>query len=626
MQPLLKDAPSYFDYTPWRPASSEAHTPSSEPISPGSSRKVTPLSKPGRGSARSPSEYGAVQKRIRVRTISEDQGSHSVPIQGSSRPRAGKRASSATVGRDRRDRRHPVAKSSLEESAESVPVDFGKAAPGTGLDAHDKSPPHTPSRPPIGHGWARSTSGSVWFRIKQSSSEVDRPLLSQTDSERLIVRTDQTPLRPPAASSSSTAAGRSTLSAIKVETEFTDSDPKQQRPVTQPAELLGDATARKGSFNPLHFFSAPFLLVRRSSLLKRQSKTKVAEARITPPEPEDPLLADHRSLLKRNYTSEALSRVSAILQEMKHSPQGSLRPSAVIKPLRWRTFSDKWNSMRADKDHLMVPGVTDHLTAQQRKSIEQLSDTRSYTSSERNLLMGRQPNNSPAEQATYRVKRSASAETEEFLKVDISIRGGTSYLPSEARRIHTPPLPEEGIDGRWRGFFFDYNAPGRAGKLRNVGIGRVATHSDGTSPESVVSESPSASTAFGRKEALCKGKNRKRIMGGDWYDVKLAELELGNPSSWSETINAKEEERRVNLTTLEGLSKGQRRRGERHFDLTIPEHLPSSPLCPRNHRYWRVVAGKGSQFRGCWMHGVGVYNGHDHEREQEEEGDGEDDT
>jgi hypothetical protein len=43
------------------------------------------------------------------------------------------------------------------------------------------------------------------------------------------------------------------------------------------------------------------------------------------------------------------------------------------------------------------------------------------------------------------------------------------------------------------------------------------------------------------------------------------------------------------------------------FDLTIPEHLPSSPLCPRHPRYWRVVKGKGNQFRGCWMHGVDLF-------------------
>lgn len=372
------------------------------------------------------------------------------------------------------------------------------------------------------------------YRVKHSSSEARRrpsslrSKLSQSDSDMLVVRTDQTPLRPPTASKNSASVGASTSSIIKVETDFVAPDPNHHldRSETKLAGPAAVAPLRKKSFNPLPFFSTPLTLIRHASFSTRRSRTPITKAKVTPPATEDLLHVDHRSLLKRNHTSEALSHVSAILQELVHPPAGPSRQLAVIKPLRWRTFSDRWTSLIGDKDHLMVPGVNDQFAPHLRKSIDQLSDARSYTSSERNLLMGPQPNNSPAEQATYKIKRSASAETEEFLKVDISIRGGTSYLPSEARRIHTPPLPEEGMDGRWRGFFFDYNAPRGASNVPEVCAAEVAPHSGSTSPESAAGESQSMSTPFGRKGGRCKeGRRTRNVVGRDWYDVKLAELD-----------------------------------------------------------------------------------------------------
>ncbi|RMZ80835.1 hypothetical protein DV737_g2856, partial [Chaetothyriales sp. CBS 132003] len=107
------------------------------------------------------------------------------------------------------------------------------------------------------------------------------------------------------------------------------------------------------------------------------------------------------------------------------------------------------------------------------KSFPNLLHLDSQSSSQSDLRHGPcpSPQNTPEEKAIYKVKRSPSAETEEFLKIDISIKGGTSYLPSEARRVHTPPLPQDGLDGRKRGFFFDYNAPKREyKKLRRAQI------------------------------------------------------------------------------------------------------------------------------------------------------------
>jgi hypothetical protein len=52
----------------------------------------------------------------------------------------------------------------------------------------------------------------------------------------------------------------------------------------------------------------------------------------------------------------------------------------------------------------------------------------------------------------------SGAEDIEYFKVDITDPDGPTYLPSEARRIGTPPLPtERPRKGRARGFFFDYD-------------------------------------------------------------------------------------------------------------------------------------------------------------------------
>ena len=451
----------------------------------------------------------------------------------------------------------------------------------------------------------------------------------------IVVRTDQTPLKPPQ-SKNVLIAQKSKASFIKIETDFTKFDSGQEIPQpshvpeqrshqqTQTSELPAQASSykssRKSSINRKHIFSAPLQLLRRASLPRLPKRLKAQTTAKTPvpsPVQRDARMPDHPTQLKRNYTAEALQRASGVLQEMKQGSQISLRPAGVIKPVRWRTFSNRSISQHPKKEpkttHGIISGIANKI---QVPSHEQLSDVQSYSSSVRNLRMGLVPTTTPDEKATYKIKRSPSAQTEEFLKVDISIRGGTSYLPSEARRIHTPPLPEEGADGRWKGFFFDYNAPRRKSSFPGFGKYQGEPDSQTASPGSIISSDldrnwllPDSGPKLDRKPT----KN-KCIVTGDWYDMKLAELDMEIPTDQEEIQIARDGDRRINcsdvLTKIQEKKKfmyeGQKVEPEM-FDLTIPEHLPSSPLCPRHPRYWRVIKGKGSQFRGCWMHGVGVY-------------------
>ncbi|KAK7888269.1 hypothetical protein LTR67_009147 [Exophiala xenobiotica] len=452
--------------------------------------------------------------------------------------------------------------------------------------------------------------GSIWFQKNKSSTETSgRPpsnvsVPTLTESGQLAIRTDLTPLKPPTARSSSVRGMSS--SSIKVETTFTEQRQRSRNASSltgQTREATVATSSRRSSINPKQIFSAPLLLIRRASLPKRRSKLKSSSAKVPSPDAKPPRLADHSTIPKRNHTFEALQRVSAILhdttkQESKSSPSNSLLPLPLVKPLN-RTFSDKSITSTERRSPQIEQGIVSQYTIYQRqKSVERFSSPQSYTSSQVDLRMGLQPTNTPEERATYKIKRSASAESEEFLKVDISIRGGTSYLPSEARRIQTPPLPEEGADGKWRGFFFDYNAPRADSDVQGTELLSSGNTSSANAGEESEGITPNSVKALGRT----KTNRSRRVVTGDWYDVKLKQFDVGqDPSQLSDP---KSGEKRLNSPDL--FEKSPPDCDKEQFDLTIPEHLPSSPLCPRHPRYWRVVKGRGSQFRGCWMHGVGL--------------------
>ncbi|KIW81005.1 hypothetical protein Z517_04028 [Fonsecaea pedrosoi CBS 271.37] len=400
-----------------------------------------------------------------------------------------------------------------------------------------------------------------------------------------------------------------TPSSIKVETEFPEhrssSHSPQRETHSHSSEQQSQTSSRRSSMTPKVVLATPLKYIRQASPLKQSRTTTKTEAPQSTPVGRDRRMADHTSQIKRNYTLEALELVTGILQEIKLAPPSSLWPPQVIKPLRWRTSSNKSPSHQKKKEPRTMQGIISEINDNHKGSGELLSGLQSYTSSQINLRMGNVPMNTPDETATYKIKRSPSAETEEYFRVDISIRGGTSYLPSEARRIHTPPLPEAGLDGRLKGFFFDYNAPGRSVCLRGTETPEGAVDSGSTNQDSSGFSGHSRATPAGKKPGRIKSKN-KRILAGDWYDVKLAEVDMNIQADKGEMNHAKQGEKRVNSPQcLYKIRKNQRDAAE--FDLTIPEHLPNSPLCPRHTKYWRVVRERGSQFRGCWMHGLGIF-------------------
>lgn len=323
--------------------------------------------------------------------------------------------------------------------------------------------------------------------------------------------------------------------------------------------------------------------------------------------------------MKKSRTSEALRWVTSILQEVNRSP-GAMSPASMPKPIGPRTATDTSNSGNDfNKRTSRKPkrkGVVFLGATHSQRSLSGLREIPSYTSSQLSRRRGGVPSNTPDDRATYTIKRSASAETEEFLKIDISVRGNTSYLPSEARRIHTPPLPQDGLDGRKRGFFFDYNTPKSLSKSMRPSSTSPLLRRD-RNPE----RRTSGASTIGKRTTSFKIKKSLRISTADWYDMKLAQVDntgddLDDDNGdmeadlWSTAHDASIRGGIATVNCCDALEQSKKLQEDEEFDMTIPEHLPTSPLCPRNPRYWRVVQGRGSQFRGCWMHGVGVYNGH----------------
>lgn len=154
----------------------------------------------------------------------------------------------------------------------------------------------------------------------------------------------------------------------------------------------------------------------------------------------------------------------------------------------------------------------------------------SAPNSRRHLFSGKQPMPSPDARALYR-----GSDNEEYFRVEMSTIGAPSFLPSEARRVGTPPLPSAEGGPKilpLRGFFFDYRPPGQ---------------NDAKSPSWEVSNGNSSYDSGGsgkKSEDSTLGYDR------DWLMVKV---------SRSETTNT--------------------------FEFRIPEHLPSSPLCPSNPKH-----------------------------------------
>jgi hypothetical protein len=400
-----------------------------------------------------------------------------------------------------------------------------------------QGPSATPKPPGPGIVWNHIQPGDALFTrptrrnrqsLRQSSDSPTSPR-QFLRSDRRSISTSPKPLRPPLSKSNATI-GSGHHREVKLETSFTASIVPQPAPQT-PAR-------RRRFLNPKQIFSNTVLRACRFTLRSRSHKHQ-KEASPLPLEHSGQSLSpvhtlNHSTALRPNKTSSVLQRVTSILceTEAQISPHNAGVPKAILtnSTLLPLAAGNRPGQPAGAFDASVAPTV--------------LTPSVSYTSSQRELRFGAAPAGTPEDNATYKVGG------EVFFKVDISIRGGTSYLPSEARRIHTPPLPGK-----------DLYVQGPLGP-------------DG---RRIVKMKPRQETAGGVDGMRLPHLQRPR----GWYDIQLQLLE-------SEAKPAQNLDVRI--------------------DYDIPEHLPSSPLCPRNDRYWRYVRGtlKPGEERHlvCWMHGM----------------------
>ena len=148
----------------------------------------------------------------------------------------------------------------------------------------------------------------------------------------------------------------------------------------------------------------------------------------------------------------------------------------------------------------------------------------SASSSVRSLLMGKPPAGTPEPEVMY-----TGSDSHQYLSVDLTQPNAPAFLPSEARRINTPPLPSAGTgQGVSRGFFFDH---------------RSAADGD---PESFPQRPLPPTHANNESDS-----SRER----DWYRIQLIAVESG--------LSAPKDD----------------------SPPSVPEHFPNSPLCPRNPKH-----------------------------------------
>ncbi|SLM40810.1 hypothetical protein LPUS_11660 [Lasallia pustulata] len=141
----------------------------------------------------------------------------------------------------------------------------------------------------------------------------------------------------------------------------------------------------------------------------------------------------------------------------------------------------------------------------------------SDSSFSRNDDMTKPPLNTPDSDAVYR-----GPDDQEYFKIELSAQDTPTFLPSEARRIRTPPLsPRRTKAGKIRGFFSDLDAvrEGEDQHSRNAGDGQ------------------------------------SKVAPADAYKDADTDINWFRVSVGFETV-------------------------QDEFQLDVPDHLPNSPLCP----------------------------------------------
>lgn len=274
------------------------------------------------------------------------------------------------------------------------------------------------------------------------------------------------------------------------------SNSEEETPAVPDATMTAN-TPRQGD-SSTHNYSTPDLpTVGQKKGLYGRVKRKIGLS-------QEPADSAHDELGLKTLTGELLNRASSIL-----------------RPLAERIGTPPSSS---PSDSMNGPGSNQSIAGSYHNRFARLipfhhRPGNSSSSSIRDMKMD-PPQATPEPHALY-----TGSDREQYFRVELSDPDASTFLPSEARRIETPPLQ----DSTLRGFFFDYNNPGG------------------------VADPPSPDTLEGCPMQV-RLPRRKRNGDADWYKVKMEALEMEDAQS-------------------------------QRFVIAVPEHLSNSPLCPRHAKH-----------------------------------------
>ncbi|KAL8966223.1 MAG: hypothetical protein Q9197_006109 [Variospora fuerteventurae] len=273
----------------------------------------------------------------------------------------------------------------------------------------------------------------------------------------------------------------------------------------------------------------------RKSLVDRTKRILGIKSMATSPSPVPARPGPH------SPTTQSLNHAASALRELSDKQKRS--------PPSGSTSTSNLSAMS-------IAGRPKHSRGKLRPGYRRRHTGHSSSSSILRLTLGKPPVGTPNSDCMY-----TGSDEQQYFRVELTEPGAPTYLPSEARRIGTPPLPQNG--SKLRGFFFDYNAPQSVGEQASSGWPNAPTdtvvlhnrqqgHLPHSSQPTTAARSPGATL-------------KREDMNVEWFRIKAAVDEV---------------------------------REERDdFELNVPEHLPSSPLCPRHPKH--KSGGKGV----CVYHG-----------------------
>ncbi|KAL8727182.1 MAG: hypothetical protein Q9166_006219 [cf. Caloplaca sp. 2 TL-2023] len=473
-------------------------TPVTTPISPKSGARPRYHERPPSAGARSASSHGQSDEASQDRRVTAIQRDDSA------------RKPSSIIAYERRLTRTRASLDSLASRASSNASTIAKRTlklvKGPVLT---RTPTGTSVRPPKaknGVAWKREISGH-WLEIRVGKKKV-------TDVESPDTNVNETPHAPYPTPKAAPHPG-SGLSSVTAAS-------KSQHSLNHPAHRSTDSSSLEGKPKKTIVDRTKRLLGIRSSFNLPSSGQ--SQRRI------------------QSGTGEILERASNALQDLvQQIPTGSPSTSSTSN-LSAVSIAGK---ARTPRRHMLRPGYRRQHTGH------------SSSSSVRRVMLGAPPVGTPNDDCMY-----TGPDAQQYFRVDLTGPNAPTYLPSEARRINTPPL--HGSGSKVRGFFFDYNAP----------------HSTDEHPGKPWPKEPMNTTILPHRQDNSKLSKCPGIPRSPGALLQVDDGNIGD-TNWFRhkvALGEVEEERRT-------------------FDLNVPEHLPSSPLCPRHPKH--RSGGKGV----CVYHG-----------------------